>query len=280
MNKSYRLIALVITIILFATGCGTIAPKSNSMDDATSNKDLDSGNVSGKVSNNDDGEEQFKFKAEVMEAGKGLLVTPDQESNEYRSSNKISVGASDAKFTNQDSNDITMQDLKPGDILEITYNGIILESYPAQITASAIEVVDHNLIIDGYLAMIDDIYQEDEGLNSDIELLALDTTDWIELSDMEKELILTHLKKVYNLDILEGTFDELAEQGIIDKDNLYFENGIHIVISEITYDSNKKEFHYSIKKWRSGKGAIGAGDVTAVYKVGQWVIEKEGTWIS
>ena len=39
---------------------------------------------------------------------------------------------------------ITSEVLKIGDILVISYDGMIAESYPAQITASKIERVYHN----------------------------------------------------------------------------------------------------------------------------------------
>lgn len=282
MKKRFRLITTMLVIILLATGCGTIDPGSNTSDQTTTDKDIVNDNITDKNEDSGTGEEEetVKFKAEVIESGDSLLIAPEQESNEAKSSDKISVSMLNAKITNQEGKEITGKDLKPGDILEITYNGVILESYPAQITASELVVIDHNLVIDGYLAIIDDIYQEDKGLNADIELLTLDTTEWVELTAIQKEIIFTSLKEAYGLEILSGTFDELAEQGIIDKENLYFENGIHIIISKIKYDSKAKEFNYSIQKWRSGLGAIGADDASAKYKDGEWTIKKGSMWIS
>ena len=162
----------------------------------------------------------------------------------------------------------------------MTYNGVIMESYPAQITATKVEKVDHNNLLDGYLALIDNIYQEDSGLNNDIQKIALDTSEWINLTSIEKEMILAKVKSAYGLEILEGTYEELADQNIIDKENLFFPDGILIKISEITYDENKEVIKCAISKWRSGTGAIGADDVTAVLKEESWEITKEGNWIS
>ena len=53
-----------------------------------------------------------------------ILVKPNQDTNEVKSSDKITIliWSIDIK-----------QKLRVGDIVKITYDGIILESYPAQI---------------------------------------------------------------------------------------------------------------------------------------------------
>lgn len=74
-----------------------------------------------------------------------------------------------------------------GDRIKITYNGIILESYPAQITADYINVLESNILIDGYATIIDDIYRDDSGLNNDINMIALNLTEVTNLSEADKE---------------------------------------------------------------------------------------------
>ena len=273
MNKIIKFIMLCLVLILFASGCGTINSKEtgNSGDPNNQNSNED---------NQDVEDSKVTFQAEVINAGDSLLVTPDKESNEFKSSDKISVGITELILKGLDGEDITLQDLKPGDILEITYNGMIAESYPAQIQSSDIKVVGHNNLIDGYLAIIDDIWNEDSGLNSDIDMITVDTTGWTSLTDIEKEIILANMKDTYGFDITVGTFDELADQGIIDKDKLYFENGVHIVISDMTYDEKAEKITYSISKWRSGLGAVGSDGSKAENKDGNWIITKGSMWIS
>ena len=224
--------------------------------------------------------EQQSFQGEVIENGTTLLITPNEDSNEARSSDKISVGLDAATLVDETGESITANELQIGDILVIAYNGVIAESYPAQIDVTKIERVDHNNLLDGYLALIDNIYQEDEGLNSEIDTIALDTSEWINLTDVEKELILNQVKEAYNYEVIEGTYDELAEQGVIDKENLYFPTGVLIKISEMQYDKNKEKITCGISKWRGGLGAIGADEVTAILKEERWSITKEGSWIS
>ncbi len=271
MNKIIKLIILSLVLILFTGGCTFANSKDTGNTDNQNQPNTDDPN---------DKDSKVTFQAEVIEAGDSLLVTPEKGSNELKSSDKISVGITELILKDQNGEDITLQDLKPGDILKITYDGTILESYPAQIKSSAIEVVGHNNLIDGYLAMIDDIWNEDSGLNSEIEMIAVDTTGWINLTDIEKDIILTSMKKAYDYKIITGTFDELADQGIIDKEHLYFENGVHIVLSDLTYDEKTETITFSVSKWRSGRGAIGSNNSKAEYKDGKWSITKGAQWIS
>ncbi len=259
----------VFFISILLTGCGTIenplvAKQTKSPEDTGLTKQ----------------EEVYTFQAEVLDADVSLLVAPDKDSNEARSSDKISVSIASENLKNANGDTITMEEVRSGDIVQITYQGVILESYPAQITADSIEVTGHNDLIDGYLALIDNIYQVDSGLNSEIEMIALDTTGWTGLTEIEKEMIFSLVQDAYGFETKEGTFDELAEQGLIDKDQLYFEKGILIKIEAMKYDEEKKKITCALSKWRGGDGAIGSNDVTAKFKDGVWDITQKDQWIS
>lgn len=219
------------------------------------------------------------FKAEVIGSENGLLVAPEEGSDAYRSSDKISVHINGAMILDESGDEMSADQLKPGDLLTISYNGIILESYPAQITASRIDYIGHNLLLDAYMALITDIYQEDSGLNGDIKMIAFDTTEWVDLTVIEKEIILSLVKEKYGYDTLEGTFADLSEQGLIDKDNLYFPEGILIELKNMKWNEEERVLKCSISKWRSGLGAIGS-DVEAEYDGGSWKLTKTGMWIS
>lgn len=87
-------------------------------------------------SENDIEEGIIYFNAYVLEVGENdLLVEPFEDSSEFSNSDKIYVHL---------TNDYKGEDIETfgvGDILEVVYNGVILESYPAQIYASEIYVV-------------------------------------------------------------------------------------------------------------------------------------------
>ncbi|NLJ96505.1 MAG: DUF3221 domain-containing protein [Clostridiales bacterium] len=231
------------------------------------------------------------FEADVISNKNGLLVTPDEDSLERSSSDKIYVGLVGAKVYDQDGNlvDEDMYDkdgnlvyddvFKSGDRVKITYDGIILESYPAQISAKKVEIIGHNHIVDGIFAVIDDIYQEDGALNSGITMIAIDTSEWTSLTKAEIYTILAMAKENYEVEIVQGTFEELAEQGLIDEDNLYFEKGILIKLNDIKINKGRDKINCSIQKWRSGLGAIG-WDAEAKLKTGEWKTTRDNMWIS
>ena len=73
----------------------------------------------------------YKFTATVLEiTGNSVLV--DVQNDEYLSGDQISFGR-------QDLEDI---DVRVGDLVEITYDGVIMESYPAQIFAKSWRLSD------------------------------------------------------------------------------------------------------------------------------------------
>lgn len=273
--RTFKMLLSIVIITILVTGCGTKDNSGNSVNPGD-------GDVSAKIKPTDINTETegVQFKAEIIQNKDGLLVAPDKASNEYKSSDKMTVHLINTVITNQNGETISKDDFKVGDRITITYNGMIEESYPAQIGASKIEVIGHNNIIDAYLAMIDDIYQEDTGLNGDIKMIAFDTSGWIELEPYEKQMLFDLLKEKYGYEIKEGTFDELRAQGFIDQDILSFKEGILITIADMRCNEAKDEITYSIRKWRGGDGAIGSDKTTAKWNGTEWKITKEGMWIS
>ncbi len=97
---------------------------------------------------------------------------------------------------------------------------------------------------------------------------------------MRKSIIFEKVKNTYGYEVIEGTYDELVEQGLIEKDQLYFPKGILIKISNMQYLAKKHKITCAISKWRSGLGAIGSDAVTAQLNNGEWKVTRESTWIS
>jgi len=219
------------------------------------------------------------FQAEVIENGDSLLISPDKDSSEYKSSDKIVVSTKGSKILDKDDKEIEIEGIKVGDIVEISYNGIILESYPAQISSSTIHIIKQNILIDAYMTVINDIYTEDNGLNGGISVIAIDTSEITNLTAKEKEILLLKMKEEFKIEIMEATFDELVEEGLIDEENLYFPKGILLQIKTPNYDEETKTLTCEMEKWRSGLGAIGY-DGTIQFDGTEWKITKDKMWIS
>ncbi len=62
-----------------------------------------------------------------------MLVEPEEGSDELRSADKISVSIAEATLLDSKEQEIAVDDITVGDKVEIVYNGMIAESYPAQI---------------------------------------------------------------------------------------------------------------------------------------------------
>lgn len=82
------------------------------------------------------------FIAKVLENDPALLIEPQKDSIEFKSADKIVVYTIDALIYDINGNKIKRTDLKTGQSIQITYNGTIEESYPAQLSASKIKVLD------------------------------------------------------------------------------------------------------------------------------------------
>ena len=130
--------------------------------------------------------------------------------------------------------------------------------------------------IGAYTTVIDQLYNEDMALNSEIKYIAVDTSLMINLSDEQKPVFLKELEK-YGYTVLDMTFETLEQQGYIE--DLYFKEGILFKISDEIIRGNS--ITMDVQKWRSGLGAIGYDDLVVKYNNGKWKITKTGNaWIS
>lgn len=86
------------------------------------------------------GPDQVIFNAVVLEVnGESLLVEPAEETSERKSSDKIQVGLSGMS---EDKKSELLAAAEAGDVVCITYNGGIMETYPAQISASDVTIAE------------------------------------------------------------------------------------------------------------------------------------------
>lgn len=174
------------------------------------------------------------------------------------------------KILGEDGNELDNASLRAGMLIEIEYDGTILESYPASfgnpVTIKVIGFEDD--IVGLYLNVINDLYSIDPGLNSDISVIALDLSKVSNLNEAEKSVISWRAMEIYGLDIYTGTYDELCEQGLIDKERMYFKDGILISIEDTEISDNK--FKFNAKKWRGGDGAYIFNDCIAEKNKESW----------
>lgn len=81
-------------------------------------------------------DEQYEFLGTIIKVHyNSIIVEPEEGTNERKSSDKISVNIT---RPTDGTNDFYLV----GNKVKITYNGIIMESYPAQINSTKIELVN------------------------------------------------------------------------------------------------------------------------------------------
>lgn len=169
--------------------------------------------------------------------------------------------------------------LLEGQKIEIGYSGAIMESYPMQLGGlEYIKIVENGDDLVGmYAKVIDDLWETDEGLNSGVEIMALDLSLTTNLSESEKQALAYVVGSTYELQGMVATYDALVEQGYVDPDSLNFEKGLLFKLE--VKDQSDDKFTFDASKWRGGNGAYFFIDCIAkrsgdgwTYKVGSEAI--------
>ncbi len=161
-------------------------------------------------------------------------------------------------------------------------NATIVGSLPEDIREDRCEL---------YLQVLEDLWNVDSGLNNGIKQIGIDLSNLSHLNNAEKEKVMKDFSDKHGLPYLKGTWEELCEQGYIDKENLVWEDGLFFSIETIEdaawnlYDIKPGEqppelTAFNAHKWRSGLGAYFFGQCSAqknadgrwAYTVGQEAI--------
>lgn len=175
---------------------------------------------------------------------------------------------------------IGAEQLKAGQLVAVTYSGAVLESYPPQLgSPTSLRILEQGSDLVGlYVQILKDFWFEDPALNDGVTLIALDLTKVENLSEAEKNALCYVIGNELGMQGILGTFEQLSEQGYIDKENLLFENGVLFTLTAAALQNDS--FSFSASKWRSGLGAIGADNCTATCADGVWTYQTGARWIS
>lgn len=162
----------------------------------------------------------------------GFLVT-DWEGTEYPVG-LCSTSAQNDKITGADGGAITVDELRPGMILDITWDGIIAESYPCQITANEIRVVEQGDDLVGmYRQILAELWAE-TGQKTGVERLGFDFSGLTDLSAAEQQALayLSACGLEMGFSYGAGTWDELVSDNYITTDGEgYWTDGMILSLS-------------------------------------------------
>lgn len=255
---------ILITALLLISGAVACSPTDTGRPDLA-----DPGGIGSSAGSGASKAPSVILFAKVMEVNGASFLAANMAEN---------ANSADIYWINTDKSDIKgasermlkSDALKAGMLVDIIYDGTVMESFPMRLgEVESIYVREEGDDIAGfYMSVINNLYEVDPGLNSEIERIAFDFSGISNLTEVEKTALIYRLGNFYSLETVRGTFDELCEQGYINKEKLYFEKGLLFTV-EVTASENNR-FTFDAKKWRSGTGAYFYNDCTAVKANGNW----------
>lgn len=185
------------------------------------------------------------------------------------------IGTASVPVVTERGRAIESDEIEEGSLIEIYYSGEIMESYPATPAGiTRIVLLDYGFdnMCEMYLDVLEDLWETDKGLNSDISMVSVDLSG-TRLPEAEQAAVAWRFGEEYGIMVLESSYEELVADGMIDADNLYWEDGCLFTITEKemegTYNANVVTF--DAQKWRSGLGAYFFMDCTSIQSgLGEW----------
>ena len=118
----------------------------------------------------------------------------------------------------------TGDSLQNGDLVTIGYDGTILETYPGRLsnpTWMDVENGGRDDLSALYLQVLEDLWEGDSALNSGITMIGMDLSA-TSLCESERAAVGWAFAQNHGMELVEGTWQELADQGYIDAENLYW----------------------------------------------------------
>lgn len=168
-----------------------------------------------------------------------------------------SVSVKDTQILGEDGGTAALEDLRPGMILDITWDGMVMESFPSQIAADEVRVVEQGDDLVGmYQQVLAELWTE-TGQKTGVERLAFDFSGLADLSAGEQTALayLAACKLEMGFDYDAGTWDELAERGGITVDEEgYWTDGMLLSLS--LYEQEEGHVGIVASSRRSKDGAI------------------------
>ena len=165
-----------------------------------------------------------------------------------------------------EKNDVTDADTNTGNAAD-----------PVPAGSSTVDTENTNIrteVCELYLLVLEDLWNADPGLNNGIAQIGIDLSKLSHLTEAEKETVMHEFASKHDLPFVAGTWEELCEQGYIDRDKLYWEDGLFFSIKTnedaVWYlpaikdgDPVPELTSFDAQKWRSGLGAYYFGQCTA-----------------
>jgi len=177
----------------------------------------------------------------------------------------------------QDEQELTIGDLAVGQRVSVFFDGGVLESYPSRFAqpTKLIARGESTDLLELYLALFDELWAKDAGLNEGISVLAFELSGSdcpYALTQAQKNALFYILGSRLGYDVFESDFETLQTENYIikepDSPMLHFPGGLFFQLTISEWDNNSFTFEFS--KWRSSLGAYFLAECKAVCKSNSW----------
>ena len=243
------------------------------------------------------------FQAVVEEINGNAILVREVDSEQSGSeqnetaSKEYRLTVSEETGITRSGEQIELSALKQDDYVLIVYSGEVLETYPMQIPrVSEIRLLEapEGLRLDRcklYLTVLEDLWADDPALNSGVKQIGMDLSKLSHLTWEERDYVIRTFARQHGLPCVTGTWEELCDRGLIDRENLLWADGVFLSIETdetaewnlwaIPVGAAEPELTaFNVEKWRSGLGAIFWNNCTGqrkedgnwTYTVGQYAI--------
>lgn len=234
------------------------------------------------------------FQAVVEEINGNAILVREVDSEQSGSeqnetaSKEYWLTVSEETVITRDGEQIELSALKQDAYVLIVYSGEVLETYPMQIPrVSEIRLLEapEGLRLDRcklYLTVLEDLWADDPALNSGVKQIGMDLSKLSHLTWEERDYVIRTFARQHGLPCVTGTWEELCDRGLIDRENLLWADGVFLSIKTdetaawnlwaIPVGAAEPELTaFNVEKWRSGLGAIFWNNCTGQRK-------EDGSW--
>ena len=216
-----------------------------------------------------DGEGELDFGGDGQAIYRGTVAAVDGNTaflvGETRG-DLISLSLNNLQLTGENGNSLEAQEIRGGMAVDVAFDGMIMETYPAMLSGpTQLTVKEENPDVLGmYRQVIADIYGDDEALNGG-KLAAFDLSAVENLTEGEKSALVYLAGNDMGRETIQGTRQQLEEEGYIDGDTWGLADGFLIIIEDEKADAGGN-FSFRAEKWKSATGAVSYEDCQAVLR--------------
>lgn len=272
--------ALAVLLCALLAGCGGAGQSATPGSEA--GQPYSGSSAGGPALDQDPGEEMGSILCRIVDgADEGELLLAAQQRGQEAGGDLLCRLAVGDSFVSLDGQPADPGQLQDGMLLEVVYSGNVLETYPAQLEG----VVSLQAISSGQddrcglvLQVFEDLWTEDSGLNGDIQYLGFEISEALVPQPSERAGIAWRFAELHGAQPLTGSWQQLADEGYIDDENLYWEDGLFFSFTPTENAAQQEgQLFFTAQKWRSGLGALFFVDCTASKDAdGAWQYEAGG----